>query len=289
MPNLYITLADLRNNAPDALRSTNTTYDQAFLRLAHAISRWIDDYCERVFYPVSEIRYFPGGGGQDLWPGDLISVSEVAISEDNGLTYTALASTDYMLMGGNDYGPRGSYNRIRLDINGDQVTWPTGQKAIRITAVWGWHDDRAGAFEDSTDEVENNPLSDSGTTLTVNDIDGIDLWGVTPRFSEGALLRIGSEYLEVVDTGASEALTVVRGRNGTTAAAHLQNVQIDLWRPPAVVKQAALIQAIHQFKRAQAGYTDAEARPDLGRLMHIKSLDAEALALLESVQRIKVG
>src|SRR3989304_8893242 len=112
MPNLYATLAEVRSVAPDALVSSVTGYDPLFIRLASSISRWVDNHCKRVFYPVQDTRYYNGKGAKQLYVGDLFSVTSISFSSDNGQTYTALAATDYMLMLGKDYGPRGSYNKI---------------------------------------------------------------------------------------------------------------------------------------------------------------------------------
>jgi hypothetical protein len=290
MPNLYATLAEVRSIAPDALQSSVTTYDQLFLRLANTISRWIDDHCQRVFYPLVETRYFEGRGGEDLYIEDLLSASEVAYSTDGGLTYTVLSSSDYILMAGEDYNPRGSYNQIKVDINGDLGSWPKGQKAVRVIGLWSWTDNREEAWLDSTDEVEDNPLASSDATLTVNDVDGADLFGATPRLSAGNLIRIEDEYCEATATASgSNTATIVRGRNGSDADAHAQNTQIDIWRVPDVVKQGTIIQAIHQFKRGQAGYADAEALPDVGRIMHIKTIDPEVIELLASVRKLGAG
>jgi len=287
MPNLYATLAEIRDVAPDALAASITQYDQQFLRLSETISRWIDEYCYRHFYPVSETRYFYGTGDRDVFLDDLISVTTISYSEDDGDTYTALTSSDYALMAGDDYNPRGSYNRVELSVNGDLATWPEGQKAVKVVGVWGKTDLRGDAWEDTGDDVENNPLASGGTSLTLNDVDGAGPWGMTPRISAGHLLRIESEYVEVVSTNTSgNTAAIVRARNGTTAAAHVQNTDVERWRVHPKVKQACIIQAVHQFKRAQAGYADAEAMPDMGKMVHLKSIDPEVYDLLGNLRRM---
>lgn len=281
MPNLYANLAEVRAVAPNSITAAVTGYDKLFVSLAERISRWIDDHCVRTFYPQLETRYFPGNGKPDIYLGDLVSVSEVAYSDDNGANYTALSESDYLLMSGNSYQTPGSYNRIHLAVDGALSWFPTGQKAIKVTGIWAYTLARADMFYSSTDTVENNPLAADGLAITVNDADGIDAFGNSPRFSRGQLLRIESEWVEVADVNTStNVITVARGRNGTTAAAHAQNTPIDIFSPPPPVKQALIIQAIHQFKRGQAAYGDAEALPDQGKIMHIKSIDPEVYDLL---------
>ena len=140
----------------------------------------------------------------------------------------------------------------------------------------------------SQDEVEDDPLSDSATTLTVNDVDGENLWGIKPRLHTGLLVRIESEYAEITATDTSgNTATVVRGRNGTTAAEHVQNKQIDIWRPPEDIGQAALILAVRHHQRALQGFADSRANTDLGEMFWLRKIDPEAQELL-APYRLKV-
>lgn len=286
MPNHYVTVDEIKEVAPDGMRSTTTQYDEPFYKLARALSRWIDNHTQRTFFPDTETRYFNGKNQTKLYIDDLITITSVAISEDDGANYTTIAATDYNAMWGDDYNSPKSYNALEITVNGDFSVFPSGQKSVRIVGVWGRTDDRDRIFEDTTDEVEDNPLSAVATTLTVNDIDGADKWGITPRISPGQILRIESEDIEVSGTSTTgNTGTIIRGVNGTIAAAHVQNTQIDKFMPPEPLKQACIIQAVHQFKRGQAGFGDAEALPDLGRIMHIKTIDPEALQLLAAYKK----
>jgi hypothetical protein len=290
MPNHYATVDELREVAPDALRSASTQYNEIFYKLSRILSRWIDNHTRRTFYPETATKYYDGDGQTDLWIDDLFSIDSVAYSDDDGATYTALTSADYIPMHGEDYNSPKSYNLLRIDVTGDLNTWPRGQKSVRIIGDWGFTDDRNRMFEDTTDEVEDNPLTAAATTLTLNDVDGVDKWGITPRVSPGQILQIESEFAEVTGTDTAtgtNTATIVRGINGSTAAEHAQNTQVDKFMPPEPVKQALIIQAIHQFKRGQAGFGDAEAIPDLGKIMHIKTIDPEALTYLSNY--VKLG
>ncbi|MCK5564540.1 MAG: hypothetical protein KAJ07_04785 [Planctomycetes bacterium] len=301
MPNRYATLDEIRDLAPELLTASKTQFDGQFNRLSDVISRWIDDHTGRVFYPFSEVRFFDGPGrnlhrdssdpnrspGAEIYVDDLISVTEVAYSEDDGTTYTALTSSDYDLLAGDDRNPRGSYNNIRLTFNGDLAVWPSGQKAVKVTGVWGKTTPREDAFILTGQTVQDNPLLSGATTLTVTDIDAADGWGITPVISAGDILRIEDEYLEVTVTNTTtNTATIVRGRNGTTAAAHVQTTPVYKWTVHPKIKQACLIQATHQFKRAQGGFADAMALPDMGKLLQIKSIDPEVYDLVDKLIRI---
>lgn len=125
---------------------------------------------------------------------------------------------------------------------GSAFTWAqTPVQAVTVTGIWGWHDRWADAWRYSADTVQNNPLSSSATSLTVADAGGADAETETPRFQVGHLLQIESEYLRVLAVNTvTNALTVLRGVNGTTAAAHAQNTPIYTYQPPADIAAIAL-------------------------------------------------
>lgn len=125
----------------------------------------------------------------------------------------------------------------------------TQQQKIYVTGVWGWNQDYANAY-DSVDTIQNaGGINTSVTSITVADADGADLDGFTPRFSPGNLIRIGSELLDVTAVNTTtNILTVRRGVNGTTAAAHDQTTAIEVYRVDERVdritaRQAALLYA----------------------------------------------
>lgn len=279
MPNAYATPLEIKAALPGAIRTTTTDYDAALTRLAGEVSRFVDNHTHRVFYPTLATRYFHGRATCRLRVGDLLSITSVSISTDDGLTYTALAASDYFATVEGDPNSPKSYTHLEIDRNGDYGYWPLGQKSVKVVGVWAYTDDRATCWEDSLDTVENNPLASGGTSVTVNDDDGLDLWGFSPRFQAGQLARIESEYLEVT-AAAANALTVARGRNGTTAAAHTQNVGIDLWRPPEPVKQAVIIQLARGFARALQGFGDARAVPDISQMIWTRALDPDVVTKL---------
>lgn len=283
MPNLYATPAELKLVMPDAIRSTTSAYDVLLLRLADRISRFIDNHCRRTFYPRVAVRYFDGQGKRELAVPDLLEITTVSYSEDDGATYADLGVADYYATVEGDWNAVKSWTRLVINVNSSALSaWPSGQRSVRVAGVWGYADDREAAWEDSQDTVENNPLSAASTAISVNDADGADLWGVTPRFSAGQLLRIGSEICELTAADAgTNALTVVRGCNGSTAAEHPQNTPISIWRPPEPVKQSAIIQAVRQLERGLQGFGEARANPDVGQMFWIKSLDPEARMLLQ--------
>ena len=283
MPNSYLSLAELRAAVPDGLKQSVTKYDAQMLLLLSEGSRFVDNYCKRVFYPYLGTRYFHGSGTCIQRIADIISITSVSYSDDDGATYTALTASDYYATVARDHNSFKSYDALELNVNGTTLScWPTGQRSIKVVGVWGYCDDRNLCWESTGDTTENNPLASGGTSLTVNDVDGLDIYGAAPRFQAGALYRIESEYVEatLVQDTTSNTIGILRGRNGTTAASHVQNTVIDVWRPPEPVKQAIAISVFKHLQRGFQGFGDARATPELGQLFFMKALDPDAISKL---------
>ena len=310
MPNLYVTEDEIKQVAPDAILITTTQYDKLFITLAERISRWVDNHTQRMFFPFIDTRFYSvsrnrghhgtfGHHGfsddaraefEDLWIDDLIEITSVNVSDDDGANYTELAATDYIAMHGQDFNSEKSFTLLKIDQNGTIGSWPVGQRSVKIVGTWNFTDDRSSFFEDTLDAVVDAPLSDSATEVTLTDVDGLDLHGLTPRVSPGNLLRIESEILEVTATDtATQKATITRGVNGSVAAAHVATTQIDKFVAPQPLKQACIIQAVRQYKRGQGGFGDAVANLDMGRILIMKTLDPEALVLLQAYTKLEFG
>lgn len=284
MPNLYATPVELKAAIPDGVRSSVTKYDALMLSLLSEVSRWIDRECKRVFYPSVATRYFNGSGWPVLWVPDLLSITNVYYSDDDGATYTALTTNDYYATVAGDYNSPKSYTQLIINRNSATLScWPTGQRSIKIVGVWGYADDRDNVWQSTGDTVQNNPLASGGTSLTVSDVDGYDIYGALVRFQGGQVLKIESEYLETsltISTG-SNTIGITRGVNGSTAAAHNQNTAISVWRAPEPVRDACIIQAVRQMERGFQGFGDGRATPETGGMFWFKSLDPEAARKLQ--------
>ena len=134
------------------------------------------------------------------------------------------------------------------------------------------------------------PRSAGGTSLTVNDVDGLDIYGVLARFQGGQILKIESEYVETSLTISTTDNTIglSRGRNGTTDAAHAQNTAISVWRPPEPIREAVIIQAVRQLERGFQGFGDARSQPDVGQMFWFKQIDPEAAAKIGTYRNLEI-
>jgi hypothetical protein len=281
MPNIYISPAELKDSVPDFIPPGVDKYDSALIRFCNEVSRFVDHWCARRFYPVTEDRYFDRTGRTSSWIDDVLSISALEYSEDDGATYTALSeSGNWLLSRAGQHNHPGSYDQVVIDPNGTtQSVWPSDLKALKLTGIWAYADDRTDCWESSGDTVQDAPLSDSATTLTVSDDAGRTAFGMKPRFAAGMLIRIETEFLEITNVQDKE-LTVLRGRNGSTAASHVNDTAIDIWRAPDPIRQAVLIQAVRAHMRATQGFADSRANAEIGELFFLKKMDPEAQELL---------
>ena len=215
----YVNYEDLK-----AYIGTAETGDDTLLKsLCTRASRiWEMATRQRYFYPRSEERLYDHPAITSVLELDDDLLEMTTFTTENG--DTEIASADYYLMCGKSYNLT-PYNRIVLKTNGTQTNLfysGTVQRANSVTGIWGYHEDWDNAWQDSQDTVQNSTqIAAAGTSLTVTDADGVNLLGVTPRFKVDTILKIEDEYLYVTAKNTStNVLTVLRGVNGTTAAAH---------------------------------------------------------------------
>lgn len=294
MPNIYATPSEIKRAMPDGIQAGTTKYDALLLGLAERVSRFVDGFCRRVFYPSYGARYFSGPGGAqggELWVDDLIEIDAIEISEDGGTTYTALAASDTIGTVAGDLNDARSYTMLALDVNGDYSSWPSGQRAVKISGWWGFTENRGECWDDSGLDLAL-AYTAGGAALTVADVSAMDRWGLETALHAGRLARVEDELFEVTGVTnnvapVNDTASVIGARNGTAAANHDLGDGISLWRACEVIKQATIIQAVRQMERGFQGFGDARATPDLGQIMYVKALDPEVQAMLKSGRYIR--
>jgi len=211
--------------------------------LARAMSKRFERETWNWFMPFSETRYFDALGGHIvgdtlLLNAPLASLTSVTLADDSSLT----VDTDVRII------PRTITPGYALQLLLDTNVWTNfttdWREAIQVAGVWVARSRySADAWVDTDDAVGNDPLTSSGTSITVASAVGADTLGVVPRFDIGQLIRIDSEYMVVtgVNYTSDKAITVLRGQNGTTAAAHDNTTQIDRFDvEPEIVRECAV-------------------------------------------------
>jgi len=287
--NLYTLLYDLK--ATVKIAQTDTGDDDLLGGFCFTASRMWEGSTKRRFYPLLAVRYydFPEDSALLKLDEDLLEVA--AFTTQNG--EEDVASTDYYLRCGRSYNLM-PYDRIEMLANGDMpVLLFTGimQKSQAVTGYWGYNEDWSNAWQDSNDALAADALI-SATTLTVSDADGADIYGVTPRFKVGQLLRIvtGDDteyiYLVSIDT-ATNVLTVNRGVNGTTAVAHVTTDQVDVYMPMGEVVQAVTRLAAWLYGQKDAPFTAEVATTVAGATITIPpSAPTDVIAMAAIYKRV---
>lgn len=261
--NWYTLLYDLkRYRNLDPTLPGDAKKDTEYRTAIFAASRMWEGSTLQWFYPRYQTRYFD-------FPIDdtVLKVDEPLLSVSTFLTNNGaleLSSDEYYLMCGTSYNLQ-PYNKISLKTDGSQPNMlfsGTSQRSQSVAGFWGYHEEYDLAWQDSEDSVQNDPsISAAETALTVANANGADYYGFTPRFKEGQLLRVVTssvaEFMEVVkvDT-AGNILTVIRGVNGTTAAVHLKDTTIEVYKPMGDIEQAVRRLAAWVYEQRNAPFTN---------------------------------
>ena len=272
MTNAYADLTTLKSGA--VLNITGASYDTRLLELLEAVSRLMDRYCNRHFYVLLATRKFDGKGASSLNLQDLISLTSLK-TDDNAdrIFETTWAPTDYLLYPPNADPTREwgrPYTRVLVDTEaGTREAFPPGLQAVEIAGKWGYRE----VTEDSGSDInEGAQYSATGTTLTVTG---------GSKFAVGQTILIESEQLYVTAISTND-LTVIRGVNGTTAAAHTNGTNISIYRYPRAVVEACLIQTSKMWMRRGGASTGSASHP-------AQSLHPDMKQLLEPYRRPPVG
>lgn len=253
--NLWLCVQDMiaQNNNPatKAVMAGN----EYILRAIPEVEDWIENRCEMAFVPqVETITMDYSLDNYDIYTNQLylrtpfLEITSVKVDGTTLDLWDGQASTradsDYYVR------PKGQYPIHIIQGLQDQVFTPSDvthyQDGIEITGITGYHTNYPRAWKASGAAVST--LMDITTTsLVVNDASGIQFDG-SPRFSEGQLLRIGTEFMTLWSMNAN-TLTVERGVLGSTAAAHAVSASVEVWHAQPQIQRAATRWAVYMAKR----------------------------------------
>jgi hypothetical protein len=249
---LYATLADVKAE----LRAQSTVDDKEVLRAIRQVSRRIDRKFRSnvpLFAPVIETRSIPLDGlninsfnKSLLLNTPLLSLTGVGIGSStltvgtNVQTYPATLAPWYglQLIGSSWY----SWYDYCSDSPSRYAT---------VSGIWGYNANYAQAWL-SVDALEAD-INTTVTTFTVADVDGDTPYGDTPRISPGNLVQIDSEWMDVIATDVdTNIVTVVRGVNGSAAAAHTADAVVKTYQVEDAIRRAVIRQTAFQYARQGA-------------------------------------
>lgn len=219
--------------ADKSIGATYTGDDELLRRYIRAASNMWGMWTGRQFVPYIDTKKFSLAHVEGLslcMNEDLLSVTSVTNADG-----ASVSGSDYAIRPDNIY-PKNTLEMLDSGANYWRFLYVSDR--VQVVGLWGYHENYDIAWGDSLDTVENNPLTSSGTSLTVNDADGTDD-RYLPRFEVGDYLKIESEFLQVTTINtATNVLGVLRGVRGTTAASHAQNVAIYVYRQHDAVRWA---------------------------------------------------
>lgn len=279
----YATLADVRQE----LNADSTVGDAEVMRRLRQVSARIDGmfHVPNLFVPSLGAREIP------LSAGNISSVNRtLTLRTDEGgvsplLSLTGVGIGNRTLTVGSTVNiyPTGSVPAYALQLACCQdLTWYgycTSASSATITGVWGYHTDYAHAWL-AVDVLTAN-LSDSAITFTVADVDGENGYAETPRISAGHLIQIDDEWMDVVKTNTvTNTVTVRRGVNGSTAAAHTSGAAVSVFLVEEDIRRAVARQTAFQYSRR--GAYETRRVQDLTAVDYPSDLLAEVKGLLQT-------
>ena len=242
--NSYATLAEF--DQWKKISTTDTNEDAVIEDVLEAASRYIDAGTARKFYPRVQTRYYdiPSNGSRQLeLDYDLLEIITLTNGDD-----VEVDSTDYNLIGKNQT----PHYAIKLKAS-SSVYWNydssgNSELIIDVLAYWGYHDQYATRAWAAGGTINDASFTDSKTTLAVQTGEG-------SNFTAGKLIKADNEIMRV--TGVStDDLTVVRGENGSTAAAHDDDTAIYIWQPIHDI-QTACLQIAHSYYSRRFGENES--------------------------------
>lgn len=234
------TLAQARKEAK--VTTVDTALDVTIYNAIRDASARVEQYKECEFEPLHKTRAFDAIGSHIVDNGKtlllarpLLEIESIALGDG-----TALTTDDYVLF------PKCDDPKQKLVLKSHFWTTYTEspEQAIEIAAVWGYHNDYASAWHTASALAED--VASDETAIDVTTGGGVN-------FSPGMLIRFGStdDYARVTGV-ATDTLTVQRGQNGTTTAAHLTGVTVYYWQPYHIAQRATQLFTAYAFIRQGA-------------------------------------
>lgn len=283
--NGYLTLAEYKRSANiDDSTDSDATDDLVIEALIEEASRFMDDETCRTFYPRVETRYHDTPPeGRELWvDDDLLEVLSITNGDDS-----TVADSDYNLV------PKNSspHYAIKLIMSSSE-TWDldssgNSESVIDVNAIWGYHTNYTQrAWSTGSTVSDSDTISASSTTVGV---------AALTNFDPGQLIRIDDEIARITatatttdsDSNSSYDLTLVRGENGSTAAAHDDSSAIYVWNvhPPVQSAVRAIVQ--NEYKRRYGETTAATATvTGAGVVLAPDSIPASAARIIRNLKRV---
>lgn len=220
-----------------------STDDVVLLRQLARSSRLTDDHCHRqFFYEVATLLY-DGNGAATLWlTDDLLEVTSLKLDRDgDGVFETTLVQgVDFWLYPNNDA------PFIRIDF---KTAIPMARRALQIVGLRGY-----SRTTQAAGTLGAAVISTTATAMTM--AAGHDV-------SPGDTLVMPAGEQIAVTAVVTNALTVIRAINGTTAASYSNGDAVARRTFPEPIVMATIMQAARLYRETQSGYGGQIGNADL--------------------------
>ena len=257
---LYGDLTKLKDDSLLKDPAAGSGDDDEMFQLLLAVSDWVDHFCNRYFYSRTQTLEFDGSGSTRLLIPDLVSLTSLKEDTTDDQTFNETwAAADYWLEPYNaepeqHWGE--PHTSIRVRQQGAKAAFSSGEQHFQIAGVWGYRQYK----EDSGTDLNDGSMTTTKTTVAVDD---------GTQLAIGQTIMIGSEQMLITNISNND-LTVTRGLNGTTGAAHADNSDVFILRWPASIERAVLIQTSRIWTRAadfEPFFVDADVDTDVRILL----------------------
>ena len=196
---LYGDLKKLKDDSLLKDPANGTGDDDELFQLLMTVSDWVDNYCNRYFYPRQQTLEFDGDGTTRLLIPDLIAVDSIKEDTTDDKTFNlTFAANDYWLEPYNaeptEHWGR-PYTLIRIREHGNEDAFTKGEQHFQIAGRWGYREFKEDSGTDTNESLD-------ATETSVDVLDGT-------QFEIGQTLLIDTEQMLITNI-STNTLTCTR-------------------------------------------------------------------------------
>ncbi len=140
--NGYCTLDDIKHTNRLNFNDSDSVSDDMLEGVIEAVSRKIDDACNRFFYQTtSQSRWYQTNNANYVFVDDISASSDVTVEIDNnddGTADVTLTSANYILEPYNAELQGIPYQKITIRKSGQYLLPSRMDMAVKVTAIFGW-------------------------------------------------------------------------------------------------------------------------------------------------------
>lgn len=274
----YASIANVKRQ----LRISDTNDDDVIAMIIENISRQVDQFCNRTFWPLDTIKYFETDEYNELCipDEDLLAVSEIAVDQNDDGVYEEVWSSGsgkFVLEPRNNASlvPAKPYWEIEIPTRNTNYFPVAGDDSIKITGTWGFYN------ETSLVTTVHTNIVPSDTTIALHNANTL--------LEVGQIIKIGSEQLQILSINGIN-VTVARACNGTVAGTYAATASVYAYSYPiieeAVTHQAVLTYRQTQFPYGTVGVGDVNVEP---RVMMAAGLHPFVRGMIAPFRRIPIA